>query len=160
MGLGFFEDILDASVGPIVKPVAQAAKSVGGALGIKPVERIAGYVKEHPTRAAALAYGGYLAYPLLAGAGAGGVAGAAGGGAAAGTSAATYAAYAALGLNAYQALSARKAAQEHPEVRPVSYMPDPNDPMAQQARRRKAAEIARRSGRASTILSDASETLG
>jgi hypothetical protein len=39
------------------------------------------------------------------------------------------------------------------EPKPVATMPDPDGPAAQEARRRKQAEIMGRAGRSSTILS-------
>lgn len=151
-----------------VKSDSRLVSKVAGAVGATGIQREADANVADPIRgigraatATALAYGAWLGYGAYAAGGAGAAgAGSAAGAGAAGGSAASNAAYAGLALNAYGALSARNAAQSVPQARQATYMPDPNDPQAQMARRRKADEIRKRSGRASTILSDSSETLG
>jgi hypothetical protein len=174
--MGWLTDTLNkvAKLDPLGSTLAKTqvkydSKVVGkaaGALGWTALEREAQANEADPMRgvgraatATALAYAAWLGYGAYGAAGAGGAtagAGSAAGGAAAGGS---NAAWAGLALNAYGAIAARKAAGDVPQARGATYMPDPNDPQAMMARRRKASEIRKRSGRASTILSD-TETLG
>jgi hypothetical protein len=145
---------------------SKVVREVAGGLGMTGLEREAQANVDDPMRgigraatATALAYAAWLGYGAVGGGGAAGTgAGAAGG--AAGSTAGSAAAYGSLALNAYGAVSSRNAGKATPQAREATYMPNPNDPAAQMARRRKADEIRKRSGRASTILSDQDQPLG
>lgn len=159
-----------------VKQDSKLVSKVAGAVGATGIQRQADANVEDPMRgigraatATALAYGAWLGYGAYGAAGASGASTAAGaGGVSAGASAGGLAGaggvsastYAGLALNAYGALSAKNAVDTTPQARQATYMPDINSPEAVMARRRKADEIRKRSGRASTILSDTSDTLG
>ena len=144
------------------KQDSRVVNVVAGKLGIKFLERESAANVADPNRGIGrAATATALAYLAWAGAGAAGAgSGAAAGGGAGGTSLATKVGYGLAASNLVSSLAAARQGEDAPGVAPVTYMPNANDPQATAARRRKTAEIRRRQGRESTILSEASGTLG
>lgn len=144
------------------KQDSRVVNVVAGKLGIKFLERESAANVADPNRGIGrAATATALAYLAWAGAGAaGGGAGASGSAGAGGTSLATKVGYGLAASNLVSSLAAARQGEDAPGVAPVTYMPNANDPQATAARRRKTAEIRRRQGRESTILSEASGTLG
>lgn len=64
------------------------------------------------------------------------------------------------GIESIALLKTLFGGQKMPAVKPPATMPDPNDELLMRRKRQQAASAMSTSGRASTILSDTSDTLG